>query len=185
MSYIDKNSFMFGSVDMWERFGIQLTDELEDVLLPTLRPRKVIVPQRSGSYDYGAKYYDERGLRLTCTTVNLINRNDIRELSYILSQKNNIRIWNEPDKYYVGRIYDSIILDKIRKHVQQFDLTFICDPFAIGEQVQENFAMSLDMRENSHSYSGTVATPTRIEIINNGNTDAIGIQISLIKKHNF
>lgn len=182
MSYIDKNSFMFGTVDMYDRFGIQLTNEIEDLLLPGLRERKVVIPGRSGSYDYGARYYNERGLRLTCTTPRRFEREEIREISYILSKKNEIRIWNEPDKYYLGRIYDQTALSQLKKYVQEFDLTFICEPFAIGEHKQENFGNFLDMRNNSHTYIGTAPTPTHIEITNNGLTAATGIQITMIRK---
>ena len=106
-TYIDKSSFQFGTTDMFQRFGIQISDDgmPGDVLKPQLRARKVTVPLRNGAYDYGANYYDERPFTINCVTVRAGNRDDAREMAYILSKKSQLRLWNEPDKYYIGRIY--------------------------------------------------------------------------------
>ena len=85
-SYIDKSSFMFGATDMFQQFGIQIAEDglPKDVLKPQLRERKVVVPLRNGAYDYGAKYYDERVIPVTCVTVRAGTRQDAREMAYIL-----------------------------------------------------------------------------------------------------
>lgn len=162
-TWLNKSSFTFGGVDMYERFGIMLQNEPQDVILPPLRSRKVLVPQRHGAYDYGAKYYDERGLQLDCVTIRTLNREDVREISYLISRKSELRIWTEPDKYYVGRIYDSEALKQLRNIGNKFTLTFILEPFAYGVTKTEPFTNG---RNYVPEYKGTAPTPTYIIIHN-------------------
>ena len=162
MNWLTKSSFQFGGIDMYERFGIMLENEPHDVILPPLRSRKMTIPQRHGAYDYGAKYYDERGLQLDCVTVRTWKREDVREISYLISRKSELRIWNEPEKYYVGRIYDSASLEQLRNVGNKFSLVFICEPFAYGISKTELFIN----RRYSPEYPGTAATPTYIIIRN-------------------
>ena len=135
------SSFLFGGQDMFQRFGLQLVDDgmPSDVLMPNLRERKVTIPLRSGAYDYGAHYYNERPLTINCVTVRAGTREDAREMAYILAKKSQIRLWNEPDKYYVGRIYQAPGLEVLRKIGNRFSLSFICEPFAYGETLTESF----------------------------------------------
>jgi phage-related protein len=177
------SSFLFGTVDMFQRFGIQITDDgmPEDVLKPQLRERKVTVPLRNGAYDYGAHYYDERPLTINCVTVRAGTREDAREMAYILAKKSQIRLWNEPDKYYVGRIYQSPGLEVLRKIGNRFSLSFICEPFAYGETLTESFTD----RRFTPNYKGTAETPTYIVIRNVGSGNVVNIQITeSIKQEN-
>lgn len=177
------SSFLFGNVDMFQRFGLQLVDDgmPQDVLKPQLRERKVTIPLRSGSYDYGAKYYDERPLTYTCVTTRTVSRDDVREIAYILSKKSQIRIWTEPDKYYVGRVYQAPTLEQLRNIGNRFPLTFICEPFAYRHAVTDNF---VNRRYTPH-YAGTASTPTYIVIENTGAIKAVNIQITQsIKREN-
>ena len=176
-SYLNKSSFLFNGTDMYRRFGIQLTDDPEDVVQPGLRTRKTVIPNRSGAYDFGARYYDERVLTLSCVTTRVVERADMREISYLLSKKGTIRIWNEPDKYYVGRIYDAIELEQLRRIGNRFRLKFVCEPFAYGETIRRDF-----QRIYAPKYTGTAPTPTRIEIMNTGTRDAVGIRIMQVDK---
>ena len=181
MNYLTKSSFEFEGVDMFLRFGIQLVDEPGDVIQPKLRERKIILPERSGAYDYGARYYDERILTLNCVTTRVMERAGVREIAYLLSRRGQIRIWNEPDKFYLGQLYDASPLEQLRRMGNRFPLTFVCEPFAHGETVQEDFGMRLDL-SGASAYHGTAATPTRIEIRNAGTTPATGIQVTLTVK---
>lgn len=177
------SSFLFGTVDMFQRFGIQITDDgmPEDVLKPQLRERKVTVPLRNGAYDYGAHYYDERPLTINCVTVRAGTREDAREMAYILAKKSQIRLWNEPDKYYVGRIYQSPGLEVLRKIGNRFSLSFICEPFAYGDTLTESFTD----RRFIPNYKGTAETPTYIVIRNVGSGNVVNIQITeSIKQEN-
>lgn len=170
------DSFTFGGVDMYQEYGIMMLHY--DIVLPPLRKRKISIPYRSGSYDYGAKYYDDRIITVECDTRRSLTREEIRELSYTLSKKNQIRFWNEPDKYYIGRIYDAGELKYLGTVGHEFTLRFECDPFAYGEVVQTEFTGTL-----KPAYRGTAPTPTRITITNAGNTPVNGIQIRVRERN--
>lgn len=172
MSYAEHGSFKFGNTDMYDTFGIMILDAgmPDDLFIPGIRERKVEVPNRHGKYDFGAKYYDERELTLKCiaaeperigyTQENL--RQYVREITYVLSKKAEIRLWNEPEKYYVGRIYDSSELTQLRNIANEFTLTFICEPFAYGETFSVPFVNGL----LTPNYRGTAPTTTYIIIRN-------------------
>ena len=168
-----RGEFTFGTINMMETYGI-IVAEVHDVLGPQLRARKIIIPDRSGAYDYGAKYYDERILELDCYIVRTVTRDFIREVSYALAEKNRIRVWQEPDKYYIGRLYDASSLERVGTVQRHFTLPFVCEPFAYGEIISEDFGTEYIPR-----YRATMWTPTRIEIVNAGTTDAVGIQITV------
>ena len=63
-----KFSFEFGNVDMFTAYGFRIRKR-HRVLKPPLRERKIIIPERSGAYDFGAKYYDEITLLVECDTI--------------------------------------------------------------------------------------------------------------------
>lgn len=178
MSYTwqDKSSFLFGTTDMYTTFGIQIADDgmPNDVLKPQLRERKVTVPLRNGSYDYGAKYYNERPFTINCVTVKAGTRNDAREMAYVLSKKSQLRLWNEPDKYYVGRIYQAPDLECLRQVGNRFALNFILEPFAYRNTITESFTGRIYVPH----YHGTADTPTYIVITNTGSGNAVNIQIT-------
>ena len=54
-------SMTIGGVDLKQEYGI-IIEEINRPFLPKLRPRKVELPNRSGAYDYGAKWRDEISL---------------------------------------------------------------------------------------------------------------------------
>ena len=171
-----KSSFLFGTTDMYQKFGISISEDglPDDVLKPQLRERKVVVPMRNGAYDYGAHWYDERPLTVTCVTVKAGTRDDAREMAYILSKKAQIRFWNEPDKYYVGRIYTAPGLEILRKVGNKFTLNFVLEPFAYGDVVETSFTD----RRYIPNYKGTAPTPTYIVIENVGSGNITNIQIT-------
>lgn len=178
MSYTwqDKSSFLFGITDMYTTFGIQIADDgmPNDVLKPQLRERKVTVPLRNGSYDYGAKYYNERPFTINCVTVKAGTRDDAREMAYTLSKKSQLRLWNEPDKYYVGRIYQAPDLECLRKVGNRFTLNFMLEPFAYRNTITQPFTNRIYIPE----YEGTADTPTYIVIRNIGTGNAVNLQIT-------
>lgn len=179
----NKSSFLFGTTDMYQAFGIMIADDSmpKDVLKPQLRERKVTVPLRNGSYDYGAKYYDDRPFGLTCVTVRAGTRSDAREMAYILSKKAQLWLWNEPDKYYLGRIYTAPDLECLRIVGNRFTLNFMLEPFAYRNTITESFTN----RRYTPNYEGTADTPTYIVITNTGTRNAVNIQITQsIKKEN-
>lgn len=183
MSYEHHGSFKFGNTDMYEEFGIMILDAgmPDDLFIPEIRERKVEVPNRHGAYDFGAKYYNERELSLKCIAaeserigINKENlRQYVREITYVLSKKSEIRLWNEPDKYYIGRLYDAVELTQLRNIGDEFTLTFICEPFAYGKTKTEQMPGLI----YTSQYKGTAPTPTYIVIENVGSAAAVNLQI--------
>ena len=173
-----KSSFLFGSTDMLTTYGIMMTQDSipQDVLLPGLRERKVTIPLRSGAYDYGAHYYDERAIQIECVTTRILSREQTRVMAYTLSKKTSIRFWTEPDKYYTGRVYQAPNLEQLRNIGFRFPLIFICDPFAVGQTVEESFVNN----RYDPDYQGTAPSPTYIVIENTGSSNAVNIQIKQI-----
>ena len=182
MNWQTAGSFLYGDVDMFERFGLRITDKgfPEDVLLPTLRPRKITLPMRSGAYDFGAKYYDERPIPQTCVTTKSASREDAREIAWILSKKEQIRFWHDPTVYYVGRVYAAPTLEMLRNIGSRFTLTFVCDPFACGTDVSAVFT-----NRYTPNYQGTAPTPTVIRIRNTGSTTIHTIHITQTSEEEF
>ena len=163
-------------------FGIMASSY--DFLLPTKRERKMQIPFRSGMYDFGARWYDERILRLQCVWINDRRDNhtraDIREISYWLSGKGSIVLAIEPDKRYVGALYDETDLlaninyaNEMRTSDGSFELSFVCEPFAYGDQVD----MPLESGSNRVEYKGTAETPCLIILRNNSNFTIHNVQI--------
>lgn len=177
------SSFLFGTTDMYQTFGIQITEDgmPQELLIPGLRQRKVTIPLRSGSYDYGAKYYDDRPIPVICVTTRVISREESREMAYVLSKKVQIRFWTEPDKYYVGRVYTAPPLEQIRNVGFRFTLNFDLEPFAYRNTI----TMPFDGQQFTPNYQGTAPTPTYIVIENVGSGNARNIQITqTIKREN-
>lgn len=175
-TWLNNGSFLFGITDMYQQFGIKLSDDglPRDVLLPELRSRKATIPLRHGAYDYGAKYYDERAIEIKCITKQTITREDSREIAYILSKKTEIRFWTEPEKYYIGRVYEAPTLSQLRNLGNKFTLTFIVEPFAYRQTLTRFFVNNRYTPE----YDGTAATPTYIVITNTSSTASVkNIQI--------
>ena len=175
-SWIKYGSVKFGTHDMYDEFGLRVLDCDYDYILPTLRQRKKTIPLRSGVYQYDEKYYDERPIKLTVRAENDSARGFWREVSYVLSKRSSIYIYDEPDKYYTGRIYDPSALKRVRNIGMDLDLVFLCEPFAYGESHTQNFN-NLTLHPN---YTGTAPTPTYIIIENVGNKNAVNIQIKQI-----
>lgn len=167
----ENGSFRFGTVDMFETYGIKLTERSipQDVLMPDLRSRKKEIPLRHGAYDYGAKYYDERAIKIECVTKKIISREESREIAYMLARKSEIRFWTEPEKYYIGRVYEAPTLEQLRNVGNRFQLIFICEPFAYRNSVTASFVN----RVYSPNYNGTAPTPTQIVITNTSSTVSI------------
>ena len=172
---MNKFGFTFGGVDFYEKYGI-LLEKTKDNLIPEMRERKTVVPDRNGAYDYGAKYYDERVVELQCVSLRQLTRAEMRELAYDLSGKKELRTWHEPDKYYMGQLFTTDPIEYIGTIGNRFGLPFKCEPFAYGNQITERFENNATLR-----YSGTAETPVRITITNNGDKDMTGVRIKIRK----
>lgn len=171
------DSFNFGQYNSVDDWGIYVI--ATDSFLPPKRERKISIPGRSGSYDYGAKSWDERTLRVECRLMNQITKAEFREIIYLLSNKNRLRLWNEPDKYYMAELYDSAdVLDYYLESMRDFELTFVCEPFAYGSIL----TVPLASGRNRVSYGGTAETPAVIVLKNTSETEATNVTITAIKR---
>ena len=90
------DSFSFGTYNSVDDWGIMVIGH--DTFLPPKRSRKISIPGRSGAYDYGAKNWDERTVRLECVLMRQMKKEEFREIVYLLSKKGRLRLWNEPEK---------------------------------------------------------------------------------------
>lgn len=167
---VQPDSFEFAGVDMLETYGIRCI--AYDVLQPKARARKVTVPGKDGTHDFGVRTYDERPIRMNCDSMTALSRHAIRELSYLLARKGRIVLWDEPDKYYLGRLFDDAQLKYIGTVGHEFTLTFICDAFAYGATIDRAMPEKF---VGSDQYRGTARTPTRIALTNTGGTVIRGL----------
>lgn len=172
-----KNSFSFGSCNSVDNWGIRVITH--DLLMPPKRARKLAIPCRNGMYDYGSQNYDERTLRIECTLEKHVSKSDFRAIIYELSKKKPIRLWDEPDKYYVGELFDpSEVFVYPAEIMRDFELNFICEPFAYGERRTEPFSSGV----NPLTYHGTAQTSPVIDIRNPNRYSVSNITIIAIKR---
>lgn len=179
-SFIEHNSFKYGNTDMWDAWELRVLDVI-DYLKPKLRQRTVTIPLRNGEYEYNPVAYECRDLTLKCIRMSDISRSDQSELAYALSTRRTITLYDNPDRYYIGRIYKEPELSPIRNGGLQVTLEFKCDPFMYGRSVTEPFSL----RTYKPQYQGTAPTPTTIIIENTGTSSAVNIVITqTIRKEN-
>lgn len=171
------DSFSFGAYNSLTDWGVRAVKY--DVLTPAKRPRKVQIPMRSGMYDFGAQNWEERTVRIECTLERKISRGGLREIAGALSRKSQLRLWDEPDKYYLGELYDPAeILDYCDEAMRDFTLSFICEPFAFGPVT----TAPLTMGANPMAYRGTAPAPCLIVLRNLSQTSASTVTITAVKR---
>ena len=171
------DSFSFGTYNSVDDWGIMVIGH--DTFLPPKRSRKISIPGRSGAYDYGAKNWDERTVRLECVLMRQMKKEEFREIVYLLSKKGRLRLWNETEKYYMAALYDSPNVDDFYlEEMREFELAFVCEPFAYGENVTTAIA---DGR-NRIAYKGTAETPAVIVLRNASDDETANVTITAIKR---
>lgn len=100
-----------------------------------------------------------------------------RALSLALAGKGELRRWDEPDKYYTGRIYDPADIERMAQGAMRFSISFVCEPFAYGAQKTLAFAGSTDVE-----YAGSARTPVRMVIRNDNDFAITGIVITATER---
>lgn len=171
------DSFEFKGINFREQFDIRVVKT--DVLMPKKRKRKTNIPRRHGSFDHGSKNWEDRLISIECDLLRKLTRAETREIAYLLSGKGRLILWDEPDKYYVGEIYNEpTILDFPKQNIRNFNLTFECEPFAY----KEARSVALTKGDNQLDYEGTVDAPTRIILTNTGDTPIDNIIVNLTKR---
>lgn len=169
---VQKDSFSFAGVDMLDRYGIRAVSY--DVLAPRLRPRLLTVPGRDGSYDFGARRYDDRQVRIACDSRRALSRQEIRELAHLLSKKGRLVLWDEPEKFYMGRLYDDAVLTYLGRVGHAFDLAFVCEPFAYGAAVVKPLGGAV-------GYEGTAECGTVVRMRNGGTSLVAGVRLRVTR----
>ena len=171
------DSFSFGRYNSMDDWGIKVVGY--DGLLPPKRSRKLTIPGRSGSFDFGAKNWEDRSLRIYCMLTRQMTKAEFREIAYLLSKKAQLRLWNEPDKYYIAELYESPeVQDYYIEIAREFELVFTCEPFAYGASVATQIANG----RNVISYKGTAETPCMIVLKNISRNNVVNITITAIKR---
>lgn len=171
------DSFSFGVYNSLTDWGIRVVKY--DTLTPAKRPRKVQIPMRSGMYDFGARNWEERTVRIDCTLERKTFRGELREIAGALSRKSRLKLWDEPDKYYLGELYDPAeITDYYDEAVRDFTLNFVCEPFALGRTV----TAPLVLGSNRVEYRGTAETPCLIVLRNLSQTEVQAVTITAVKR---
>lgn len=168
------DSFTYNGIDMYQQFMVKVLSS--DVFMAELRQRKVVVPGRSGVYDYGAEYHEERPLRMQVEVEGRISDAQFDSLKYTLSRKGRIVLWDKQDRYFVGQLYDPAeVIDYFRHSMREFEITFLCEPYA--------YALTPTILQSSGpiipaDYEGTRKAPTRITIRNTGTVPMQGVTIT-------
>ncbi len=106
-------------------------------ILPPLKRKEVSIPERDGVYDFGSRYYANRKLEVECFVKadSLIElRRNLRAISEWLSVEGKLTFPDEPDRYYIGRIYESVSMGLISTHGTT-TIVFECEPYAYSEDV--------------------------------------------------
>ncbi len=171
------DSFQFGGINSVDEWGLMVV--AYDYFLPPKRARKISIPGRSGQYDFGADCWDERTLRISCMLTRHMTKAEFREVVYELSRKSILRLWNEPDKYYMAELYDPAeVQDHPLEMLREFDLNFICEPFAYGKTV----SMPIRKGTNHMRYEGTAETPCMIVLRNTSSTNIQNLTITAVKR---
>lgn len=103
-------------------------------LFPELMPRILEIPGRHGVMDFYENRYSVRLIKISFTLVKttLVElRTEARNIASWLNSDEWERLIfdDEPDKFYLARVYDSISLNNVLS-TGEFNITFYCQPFA-------------------------------------------------------
>lgn len=167
------DSFTYNGIDVYELARLKMVSY--NTFTAPLRPRKQVIPGRSGAFDFGAKYHDERTLRMSCTIDGEITDSQFDSLKFTLSRKGRIILWDQLDRYYYGQSYDATeVIDYYRHCMREFEINFVCDPYAYA---LEPTVLTTSNRILPVAYEGTRETPTRITIRNTGTASLVGLTL--------
>lgn len=173
-----EDSFTYNGVDMYEQFKIRVVKY--EVFMAERRQRRVTVPGRSGSYDYDAAAkqratHNDRPLRMELVVDGFITEDRFDDLKYTFSRKGRIVLWDKPDRYFYGDLYDPAeVIEYFRHSMREIEVSFLCDPYAYA-----NAPTTLTSSEAilPISYKGTREAPTYITIRNTGTTPMQAVRI--------
>jgi len=171
----DINSPLTNSIEKW---GLKVI--IYDPFSPQKRNRQLQIPKRHGSTEMGReRWYDDRILELDCMLTRKLTKHDYREIVYELSHRNRLFFWDEPDKYYIAELFETVEVDVFPREVmRQFKLPFRCFPFAMGAQRVQALSTGI----NAVDYRGTAESPTIISIRNPNTFPISHIILSTVRR---
>lgn len=92
---MSQNSFSFGGVNSFDEFKIKATSY--DTIEPPKRQRYQQIPFSSIPHNYGAKYFDQRIIKVHCTMFAPATRSEVREIPFWLYGQKRLVFWDEPE----------------------------------------------------------------------------------------
>lgn len=144
--------------------------------LPALRIREIEALGRHGLYDFGSNTYGKRYIEVEIKYVGDTFeelRARARDIAAWLSGINGLKrlvFDDEPDKYYLAKLYDSVPIQNSYRIVTGAKILFECNPpFALSinqDTVIEDITGSGQLY--SIDVSGTIETPQLVTITNFG-----------------
>ena len=150
--------------------------------LPPLRRREIAVPGRHGRYDFGENKYDNRtiSIEVFIEASNLAQlRQRVRNVAGWLKNKGRLAFDDEPDKFYVGRLYNQVPLDQVARNGRAL-LVFDVEPFAYGELISDQVTRTDETPLNLF-VSGTEESPAEYTIINDGESPVENIRVKIVQ----
>jgi predicted phage tail component-like protein len=147
---------------------------VDRVLLPALRSKQLEIPGRHGTYDFGENTYANRIVSVSLEYVGesfTELRTRAREISAWLTGVNGAKrliFDDEPDKYYMAKIYNQMALSNIFKQGKT-EAAFECEPFAYSVTLfTDTASVTASGSTLTVSSSGTIDTPFTVILQNNG-----------------
>lgn len=164
--------FKYKSKNSLSDFDI-IAKSVDRPLLPALKKNELALSGMHGYYDFGGNTYDNRIVSVLLQFVgNNINglRLQAREIAAWLSSDKYLPLIfdDEPDKYYLAKIYDSSDLKTITR-VGEATIKFECRPFAYalastGEDIPLNSEIPLNSKTLLNKLKVTVTGNTTYAI---------------------
>ncbi len=162
------------------KFGIIVKTHRE--LLPERREELEDIPGIPGQYDYAGTAPEDQAVAYTMRLIQvdcMVRAQDLpqlrtraREIAAWLSEAGMLIFSDEPDKYYVGKIYSPIMLTQLFT-IGEWTIEFKVKPFAFGKSVNIP-AIGLSPLAIPAIYGGTAPTPARIVLRNIGDVTING-----------
>ncbi len=151
-------------------------------LLPDRREELEDIPGTPGQYDYAGTEPEDRAVAYTMRVLQvdcIVRAEDLpqlrtraREIAAWLAKTGQLVFSDEPDKYYVGKIYSAIMFEQMLTH-GQWTIEFKVRPFAYGKAVSVptigRAPLTIPVL-----YGGTAPAPARIILRNIGDTPIRG-----------
>jgi len=121
-------------------------------ILPVLRRKELTVPGKHGVYCFGDETFDQRIIKVELKYVGTSFtelRTRARQIAYWLSGysgNKNLIFSDEPDKYYIAKIYPEIGLQNLFC-IGQCTVIFECKPFAYADLAEYDETILYDTGE--------------------------------------